>query len=63
MVDLIKKLTVPLIFGTIIFFSIIFLSESIFGDLINTDSLKPLLVIIPVFALVAGYLIYHNKKK
>ena len=44
------------------FLAIIFFSESIFGDLTNTGSYKPLWVIIPVMVGVFTYLFIKSKK-
>lgn len=46
----------------IILIATVGLSETIFGDLTATDSLKPLWVIIPVMAAVALYLIFAKKE-
>jgi hypothetical protein len=45
------------------FLAIIFFSEAIFGDLTNTDSYKPLLVVVPVMAVVLIYLIIKTEQK
>lgn len=63
MTEIIKKLTVPFIVSTIIFLTVIFTSEAIFGDLTQTNSLKPLWIIIPVFAGIITFLFFKSKNK
>jgi hypothetical protein len=46
----------------IILIATVGLSETLFGDLTATDSLKPLWVIIPVMSAVALYLIFAKKE-
>lgn len=46
----------------VIFLLIIYTSEYIFGSLIDTDSLKPLWVILPAFVAIAAYLIFSKKE-
>jgi len=58
-----SKILIPIVVGLIVLFSIIGLSNLIFGNLTETDSLKSLWVIIPVMAAVAYYLIKNFNKK
>lgn len=47
----------------LIFVAIIALSTTIFGDLTNVDSYKPLFVIIPAIVLTVSYLWFKTKNK
>ena len=47
--------------GLVILFAIIWMSEWTLGDLTNTDSFAPLLIIIPVLAGVVTYLVKAGK--
>ena len=51
-----------ILIGLAIFSGIIFTSETIFGDLTETESFKPLIVILPVMGVVLWYLINKFKK-
>lgn len=57
-----SALSYGLVLLGVVFLAIIFFSEAIFGDLTNTDSYKPLWVIVPIFLGVGGYLIYKSRK-
>ncbi len=57
-----SALSYVLVLLGVTFLAIIFFSEAIFGDLTNTDSYKPLWVIVPVFLAVGSYLIYKSRK-
>ena len=46
----------------IIFIATIGLSNLLFGDLTNTESYKPLIVIVPVMVSVLLYLIFAKKE-
>ena len=58
---MIKKLAIILSVAIAILLVTVFASETIFGDLINTESLKPLWVIIPVMLVVGGFIYYKTK--
>ena len=47
--------------GLLILFAIVGISETIFGDLTQEDSYKPLLVAVPIIGVALGYLIYKTK--
>lgn len=63
MTDLVKRLSILIGIGLVILFTIIFLSESIFGDLTEQDSLKPLFVAVPIIAAVMYFIIKQVNKK
>lgn len=58
---MIKKLAIILSVAIAILLVTVFASETIFGDLISTESLKPLWVIIPVMLVVGGFIYYKTK--
>lgn len=61
--DLIKNVGISIAIGLVVLLVTVYTSEAIFGDLTNTDSYKPLWVIVPIFLGVGGYLIYKTNKK
>ena len=63
MTEFFKNNGLTILIGVLILLGTVFISESIFGDLTEQDSYKPLYVIVPVFAAVLGYLIYNFNKK
>lgn len=56
MMSLIKTIGIGLVIGLAIVLLITFSSEAIFGDLTNTDSFKPLWIIVPVVSVVFYWL-------
>ena len=58
---MIKKLAFILSVAIVVLLVTVFASETIFGDLSNTESLKPLWVIIPVM-LGVGWVVYYKTK-
>lgn len=61
--DIIKKVALSIGIGLVVLLATVFTSEAIFGDLTNTDSYKPLFVIIPVMAGVFTYLFIKTEQK
>jgi len=61
MTGMIKKLAIILSVAIVVLLVTVFASETIFGDLSNTESLKPLWVIIPVMLGVGGFIYYKTK--
>jgi hypothetical protein len=57
------KIAIPIIAGALVLLTIVGLSTLFFGDETNTESIKPLWVIIPILGLLAYYLISSFKKK
>lgn len=47
----------------VIFFCIIFLTETIFGDLTTQDNYKPLVVVLPIMGALLGFLVYKSMKR
>lgn len=61
MSDTLKLILTSIGIGVVILFTIVFLSEFLLGNLVDTDSYKPLLVVIPFMAAIAYYLIKKSK--
>ena len=63
MTNIMKKVSISVGIGLVVLLATVFTSEFIFGDLTNTDSYKPLWVIIPVMAGVFTYLFIKTEQK
>lgn len=61
--ELIKLLAGIVGIFILIFMVIIALSTTIFGDLTNVDSYKPLFIILPALVLTVSYLWFKTKNK
>lgn len=63
MSDLAKTILISIGIGLLVLLTTTFLSETLFGDLTNENSWKPLWVAGPALLAVAGYLIYKTSKE
>lgn len=52
-----------IVIGLAILAITVYTSETIFGDLTQIDSYKPLWVVVPIMLTVFGFLLYKFKKK